>query len=854
MRLLLLLVFVCFSVGFQHEAPGAPCVSNDIPEDGWPVVDYIFAGAGATSTVAASRLAELSDCSLDILMLEAGRSYTGAPQCNSPIDCYVQGVENDYHAFGALSTPQSTGTRSTWNYVTRPQVYSSAIVYSNSDVVDSVTCPYDTPDNIPAGCLCTSDRVNALTASCQVSRACLAATNNSVAACGTDACMPRTCGQNATNLYYRCKSKGGSNAHHAMVTYKMSPYKAGQWVLQTGDSRFSFANFEAAFQAMSSDWLQLNFVSNDFSPITTVRNDTAKALVGNAIVSTGEYHDLRDTTSDFIGDEAHLFNPANPDQKYFQGFLMDQLAGRQASRGGYRSSPVKYLDKMMARCGAAKFNATCNTYVTKILFNNNNQGRRAIGVEYIVGEDNFELDYNFNRTASQLRQQTPQRVYARRGVILGGGVFNTPQMLMLNGIGPEDHLAQFGIPVRKHLPAVGENLQDDVETTVHYHLTGADPLASQSSSPGFGVKPYFVPHPIKGLWGFNADAFDNTTGAPILPRHAEYTMCHTNAPAYGGRACPPGVVDDPAYLGALQNTTSFYREAVIATGITFTMFKDEVERLQRQNPTCMVLSLQGVTFNGWFDILYNYAGAFGTRYSFDVLGSDYKSRGTVRLRSNRTEDAPIVDTNTYSVPQDVEEHAKCVNQLRRIIDLANQLSTANPGTYGNIQLTEVPQYPLSPGASVPKDRYTPELGQWVKDATWHHHPQGTSRMGHSGDENSVVDSRGRVWGTTNLYVIDMSAIPEAVDMFPSTPAMALGYIQGTALFDNNAADGNICSAGQFTAPSRQLDTSSDSSSTTTIIVLGVFTGLFGAIAIVLSIVFLARSVNPGYTKISNKRN
>ena len=49
---------------------------------------------------------------------------------------------------------------------------------------------------------------------------------------------------------------------------------------------------------------------------------------------------------------------------------------------------------------------------------------------------------------------------AAREVILCGGAVNSPQLLMLSGIGPEQHLRGFGIPVVHHLPGVGQSLQD----------------------------------------------------------------------------------------------------------------------------------------------------------------------------------------------------------------------------------------------------------------------------------------------------------------------------------------------------------------------------------------------------------
>jgi choline dehydrogenase len=99
-----------------------------------------------------------------------------------------------------------------------------------------------------------------------------------------------------------------------------------------------------------------------------------------------------------------------------------------------------------------------NALATRVLFDDSN---RAIGVEYLKGERLYRAHAKPSEDKGDLR-----RIYASREVILAGGAFNTPQLLMLSGIGPRDVLEDHDIPLRVELPGVGQNLQDRYEVAV----------------------------------------------------------------------------------------------------------------------------------------------------------------------------------------------------------------------------------------------------------------------------------------------------------------------------------------------------------------------------------------------------
>jgi choline dehydrogenase len=124
----------------------------------------------------------------------------------------------------------------------------------------------------------------------------------------------------------------------------------------------------------------------------------------------------------------------------FNGAEQDGVGMYQVTqRGGMRASAaVAYLHPAMDRP-----NLTVMPYmhVNRVLF----EGKRAVGVE-----------------ASQLGQA--QELRAEREVILCGGAYNSPQLLMLSGVGPAEHLAMREVEVLLDQPAVGENLGDHPST------------------------------------------------------------------------------------------------------------------------------------------------------------------------------------------------------------------------------------------------------------------------------------------------------------------------------------------------------------------------------------------------------
>ena len=152
----------------------------------------------------------------------------------------------------------------------------------------------------------------------------------------------------------------------------------------------------------------------------------------------------------------------------FNGAEQEGVGMHQVThKGGERFSSAKaYITPNLAR---PNLKVITGAHATRVLMG----GRRAIGVEYMQGG-------------------ARQQVRAKREVLVSAGALLSPQLLMLSGIGPADHLKQHGVPVLLDAPGVGANLHDHVDIVQVYdapHLTDL-----------FGLSPSGIVRAIKGIF------------------------------------------------------------------------------------------------------------------------------------------------------------------------------------------------------------------------------------------------------------------------------------------------------------------------------------------------------------------
>lgn len=128
------------------------------------------------------------------------------------------------------------------------------------------------------------------------------------------------------------------------------------------------------------------------------------------------------------------------------------------STAGHRRVGTRERLLEVARNHPDRLRLQTSALAAQVLFDADN---RATGVQYLKGSKLYRACPTPNDEPGELQQ-----AYARHGVVLAGGAFNTPQLLMLSGIGPASHLTTHGIPLRVDLSGVGHNLQDRYEIGV----------------------------------------------------------------------------------------------------------------------------------------------------------------------------------------------------------------------------------------------------------------------------------------------------------------------------------------------------------------------------------------------------
>jgi choline dehydrogenase len=266
-------------------------------------------------------------------------------------------------------------------------------------------------------------------------------------------------------------------------------------------------------------------------------------------------------------------------------------------------------------------------------------------------------------------------VKAHREIVLTAGAIQSPQLLMLSGIGDGEHLATLGLAVRHDLPGVGRNLHDHLASPVH--MRTGNPAS-------YGVSLRATP---RNLWNV-----------------AEYLLLRRGPLANN-------IFESAAFVKSVPGLDKPDLQLVF-------------QPAKRPDPS--------------------FPYPIGHGFAISPVGLYPRSRGRLTLASPDPFDAPLIDPNLLSAPEDLSPLINGIRLARRIF---------SSGAFAAYRAWET-----APGNAAQSDG---ELAAYIRAQAYTvHHPVSTCRMG--SDAAAVVDPQLRVVGLDGLRVADASVFPSII--------------------------------------------------------------------------------------------
>jgi choline dehydrogenase len=331
--------------------------------------------------------------------------------------------------------------------------------------------------------------------------------------------------------------------------------------------------------------------------------------------------------------------------------------------------------------------------VTKIIIEKSTN--KAIGVEFASNRKKY-------------------RVYARKEVIVSGGTINSPQLLMLSGIGPKEHLKDIKIPLIKNLP-VGKNLMD------HVALGSLSVLINDTIS----LKTQRLMSDPLTLYNF----LINNNGPLTIPGGAEALAFFD--------------LDRPGFADGHPNL-----ELLLVSGL-----------YSGDDLTHTLFGLKADIYNEVYKPTEKMDG-----FTVFPMIMRPKSKGHLWLENANPFHYPLIDPNYFADETDLDVAVAGVRIFQQMLK-TNAMKKLNATLFDT---------PL-PGCARHKfdsDAYWKCSARQISFTIYH--LSGTCKMGPVGDPTAVVDPRLRVHGVKGLRVIDASIMPEVPAAHINAPTIMIG--------------------------------------------------------------------------------
>ncbi|KAL2218091.1 putative GMC oxidoreductase [Thermoascus aurantiacus ATCC 26904] len=317
------------------------------------------------------------------------------------------------------------------------------------------------------------------------------------------------------------------------------------------------------------------------------------------------------------------------------------------------------------------------------------------------------------------RDGTQQTFYAKKEIVISGGAYCSPAILLRSGIGPKEDLEKLGIPCQVDLPGVGKNLLDHLIVFIFY----------ETDKPGL-TNDYLVYHGdalAKSYqeWKEHKTGFLSTFpfGAFAFARlddRLKDSELWQKAPREPGR--------DPMGLTPKQPNIEFFTTECYGGPKQYDRFPVD------------------------------------GKHAFSIIAELFapRSRGTVTLKSKDPLENPIVDCNYLADPLDLEVLAEACR-------FGNEIIMEGAGTKDVVKGSWPPE--LNHHTYKTREDWKP----YVKEhATTCYHAAGTCAMGKADNPMAVLDEKLRVRGVSGLRVADCSVMPTLHGGHTQMPAYGIG--------------------------------------------------------------------------------
>ncbi|OTA64047.1 GMC oxidoreductase [Hypoxylon sp. EC38] len=478
---------------------------------------------------------------------------------------------------------------------------------------------------------------------------------------------PQAGANNKSIHYARGKCLGGSSARNYMVYQRGTKSSYSAWATQVGDESYQWDNFLPYFQKsvnFSGPNMHLRFAnSTPEYDITAFGTGT-----GPLSVTYAHYAQAFGTWAQKGLEQLGI--------SVVRGFSSGSLLGQSysmftinAETGIRDSSETSFLRKAL---GFPNYTVYQMAMAKRILFN----GTTAVGV--LVDTQGFEYTLS-----------------ARKEVILSAGVFGSPQLLQVSGVGPADLLGEVGIPVVADRPGVGQNMQDHIYFGVTHAVNAPTISSLQNVAFAAAAATEFNEH----AGGMYANPTTDTIGWEKVPEPLRSAMSNET-------------------LRILNDYPDDWPEVEY---ISLGGYVGDQEDSRHGDPN-----------DG-----HNYA-------SLAVALCTPQSRGTVRITSADTYTAPEINPNFLVDAADQEVVIAGFKRARQFWN-TDAMSSFSIGDESY------------PGLGVQTDSEILEAIKASYNTIYH--GASTCAMGCRDDEMSVVDSKANVVGVDGLRVVDASTFP-----------------------------------------------------------------------------------------------